>query len=114
MGAIASGGVMVTNDDVLRAEHVNPCDLQRVTHGSSSERTSLPSNAFAAPAPRRSATSPISSQVPRAPCPTRIATLRPVLRVSAARWIARSSGAGVVTSNPILDGTILNAWEGGE
>ncbi len=30
MGAIASGGVMVTNDDVLRAERVDPRDFQRV------------------------------------------------------------------------------------
>ncbi|KAF0957374.1 erythromycin esterase family protein [Rhodococcus sp. T7] len=37
MGAIASGGVMVTNDDVLRAEHVDPCDLQRVTEAEGRE-----------------------------------------------------------------------------
>ncbi|MBF6302153.1 erythromycin esterase family protein [Nocardia amamiensis] len=30
MGAIASGGVIVTNDDVLRAEQIDPRDFQRV------------------------------------------------------------------------------------
>ena len=51
--------------------------MEPVTHGSSSLRTSLPSSAFATPAPSRSATSVTSARAPRAPWPTRIATRRP-------------------------------------
>jgi len=87
--------------------------MEPVTHGSVSGRTSLPSNAFAAPAPSRSATSDSSSTQPAAPWPTSSATLEPALRISAAR--AMSSGPGVVTEDdiPRLEGTCLNACSGG-
>ena len=58
--------------------------IEPVTQGSSSDSTSLPSSAFAAPAPSRSAIWVSSSTQPRAPCPTSSATFSPALRMSAA------------------------------
>ena len=62
-----------------------------VVKGESSAITALPSKALATGAPSRSATSVTSSRAFRAPCPTRIATFRPLFRTSAA---ARSWSLG--------------------
>ncbi len=87
--------------------------MEPVTHGRVSGNTSLPSNAFATPAPSRSATSVSSATQPRAPCPTSIATFPPALSRSAAARTAPGSGVGMACANPTLDGTCLNACAGG-
>ena len=68
---------------------------------------------MATPAPKMSATWVISSRAPRAPWPTKMATLDPALRMSAAWRIAPSSGAAWGQLIPRLEGTILKACSGG-
>src|SRR5436305_980445 len=63
-----------------------------VTNGRSSGTAALPSSAFATPAPSVSATSITSSVACSAPWPTSIATLSPLLRISAAADLARPLG----------------------
>ncbi len=88
--------------------------IDPVTYGRSSGSTSLPSNAFATPAPSRSATSRSSVAAPRAPWPTRIATFEPEFSTSAAR--RTSSLAGTTHDDGRdggLDGMYLNSCFGG-
>ena len=86
-----------------------------MTNGSSSDSTSLPSSALATPAPSSSATWITSAAAPRAPCPTRMATLLPALSTSAARTISASSATTVGATRPgSLEGTCLKACSGGE
>ncbi|CAM5300646.1 hypothetical protein SCANM63S_07321 [Streptomyces canarius] len=81
---------IISYDGRLPSSPIGP-----VTYGSSSLSTSLPSSAFATPAPSISATSRTSATAPAAPCPTRIATLSPAFSTSAARRSASSVGVTV-------------------
>jgi hypothetical protein len=88
--------------------------IEPVTYGSSSLRASLPRSALATPAPSSSAIRSTSARAPDAPWPIRIATLSPVLRMSAARRTESSEGIAVQLLRSRLEGTILNSCVGGE
>jgi hypothetical protein len=81
-----------------------------VTNGRSSGSTWRPSSALATPAPSSSAA---SARAPAAPCPIRMATLLPSLRISAALASSPSSGSILGLLHPAGEYTALCIFGGG-